>query len=146
MRVILNEKEADNVFGSLKAKKLSLLFKVSLKTISNWRRAETSLPQYVFRKILMLTKTNENDVIYRVVDDNWNNSVSARIGGLTRHKIHGNFGTVEGRIKGGLKSVLFHKSINKSKFKQRKKIKIPRKSAKLAELLVVMVTFQIIKY
>ena len=65
-------------------------------------------------------------------------ALAASLGGLARIKKYGNPGTKEGRILGGLKSIKTHR-LKPSGFKTLKKIKIPDKDIKLAELIGIMV-------
>jgi intein/homing endonuclease len=58
----------------------------------------------------------------------------ARIGGKRRIELHGNPGTVEGRKRGGERSISTHRK-KKTGFKTLKSIKVPRPSETLAELL-----------
>lgn len=59
------------------------------------------------------------------------------LGGRRRIELHGNPGTVEGRRLGGLRSIDTHKK-SKTAFKTLRKINFPRPSARLAELLGII--------
>src|SRR3989344_1999694 len=61
----------------------------------------------------------------------------SRKGGLARIRIHGNPGTIDGRKRGGLNSVLTHRKENTG-FKVLQHIKKPRNSKKLAELMGIL--------
>lgn len=60
-----------------------------------------------------------------------------RKGGLSRTALHGNPGTAEGRRKGGLNSLRTHAK-NKTAFKTLKPITAPKHSARLAELVGIL--------
>lgn len=66
----------------------------------------------------------------------------SRLGGLKRVELYGNPGTPDGRSRGGRKTVfLFHQNprlAKKSGFVIRKEIKYPKKCAKLAEFIGIM--------
>ncbi len=66
----------------------------------------------------------------------------SRLGGLKRIQIYGNPGTIEGRRKGGKKTIsLFHQDkdlAKKAGFIIRKEIKYPAKCVELAELIGVI--------
>ena len=66
----------------------------------------------------------------------------ARLGGLRRVELHGNPGTPEGRSKGGKRTIeMYHNNpglAKKAGFILRKDIKYPKRSAKLAELIGVI--------
>lgn len=63
--------------------------------------------------------------------------IIGRKGGLARIALHGNFGTHEGRRKGGFNSIRTH-SKNKTGFKVLKSITIPGHSVRLAELIGIL--------
>lgn len=63
--------------------------------------------------------------------------IIGRKGGLARAALYGNFGTPEGRRRGGLNSIRTHTK-NKTEFKVLKSIIIPGHSARLAELLGIL--------
>lgn len=62
---------------------------------------------------------------------------SARLGGLARVRMHGNPGTAEGRSRGGTRSLETHRKKD-TRFKQRRPIRVPKRSAALAEFLGAM--------
>jgi len=66
----------------------------------------------------------------------------SRLGGLRRIALYGNPGTVEGRSKGGRRTIsLFHNDpvfAKKSGFIIRKEIRYPKRSVRLAELIGIM--------
>lgn len=63
--------------------------------------------------------------------------IIGRKGGLARSALYGNLGTPEGRRKGGLNSIKTHIK-NKTGFKVLKQITIPKHSARLAELIGIL--------
>ena len=59
------------------------------------------------------------------------------MGGLARQRIYGDLGTVEGRRRGGLNSLVAHKRLG-TDFQQLRSIRVPRQTALLAELLGIL--------
>lgn len=62
---------------------------------------------------------------------------AARLGGLARQAAHGDLGTIEGRRKGGLRSLSTHEFLN-TNFKRLRQIKLPRASPLLAEFIGIV--------
>ncbi len=63
--------------------------------------------------------------------------IIGRKGGLARAALYGNFGTPEGRRRGGLNSIQTHAK-NKTGFKVLKSITVPGHSSRLAELIGIL--------
>ena len=141
MRVRLSKKDLDNLFDQLRnygQKELALTQGVSLRTITDWRRGISTMPVEAFTNFLKLSDIKEGDLSPKLLPDFWNAKTAAREGALVRTRLYGNFGTPEGRRKGGLASLATHYK-NKSNFKTLKKIRTPPDSTKLAEFLGILI-------
>ncbi len=122
--------------SKLSWKDIASCIKISSRHLTDCRNGKSSLSTQHAEKIRKLLGIclPINTVIKK---DHWSNSIAGKIGAEKRYKLYGNPGTTEGRRKGGLNSVKKHKK-NKTGFHVLKRIKIPRKSKKLAELIGVL--------
>lgn len=142
MRVFLEKKVRNLYFQQLKDisklpwLEISKRLDISDRHLRECRVGKYSLSSNVCEKIekvyrIPLPKT----AIFK--KDYWNNANSARKAGIKRFKLYGNFGTPEGRRKGGLNSLKTHKLLN-TDFQLLEKIHKPKKSNELAELVGIM--------
>lgn len=133
---------ADNYFRSLKEKSglswklLAKEFGFSNRQFCDWRARRSSFPMTVadfVRNKFGLELPSE--VITK--EDNWHIKDAARKGAKRRFELYGEFGTPEGRRRGGLNSIKTHKIRNTGIF-QAKKIMRPRFSSGLAEIIGIL--------
>jgi len=111
---------------------------ISIRSFNNWRNGSTTIPGDIFKTLVIATKIEEKKLQPLYLNDYWHIPKAAKKGGEAVKKKYGNFGTTEGRSKGGLKSILSHQKL-KDNFKHIKTIKIPSESELLAELLGILI-------
>ena len=143
MRVRLSKKSLEILFNTVEAKykrwvTIANKNKVSVRTLSDWRKGEISMPLLVFRKILADCDLKEEKVSFTILSDFWHTKDAGRKGAAAAMKLYGNFGAPEGRKLGGQRSIATHKK-RQTAFKTLKPIAKPKHSKKLAELLGIFV-------
>ena len=110
--------------------------KVNRRTVSGWFNEESSMPLDVVKNICQKHKIIFPKNI-ELKDRFWYTKKGGKIGGIRAQEIHGNPGTVVGRIKGGMKSAEVNSRLYNN-FKRRKIIKKPVKSKILSELIGII--------
>lgn len=132
MRVYLSKKELERLFNGFSSSAHNL--GVSTKTIRNWKYGKHSLPDKAFKALLKFNNLMSDSFYPRYTEEHAHLKLAARQGGLKTAALYGNFGTLQGRRKGGLNSIAKNKTLNNA-FKLLKPLgSIPR-NEKLAELL-----------
>lgn len=138
-----NSNSANNYFCTLKEKSklswklLAIKLNISDRQLRDWKANKCSFPGSVAN--FVKTKYGlELPLEISAKKDNWHVKDAARKGARRRFEIYGDFGTLEGRIKGGTNSIKTHK-IRGTGFFLVKKIKRPRPCAKLAEIIGVLI-------
>lgn len=127
--------QAIQKIGSLK--KLSETLGYSTRTLKDWSKGLFSIPEPAFNKLTALSGKKISSFAPTYLNDFWHIQNAGRMGGFARLKKYGNFGTPEGRRKGGLQSIRTHNKL-RTGFKQLKRVATPTKTEALAELLGVM--------
>lgn len=110
--------------------------RVSPRTLRDWRAGKFTIPLTSFEKLRNMADLDEKSLAPKLMSDFWFAKEAGRKGGVTR-LLHGNFGTPEGRRKGGIASLATHKR-NATKFWTLKTINKPEYSESLAELLGIL--------
>ncbi len=82
--------------------KLAKILRVHPRCLSDWKRAEFTLPEEVFRQCIRLTRGKVEVPPNEVLPDFWSVEKAAKKGGLVTAQKYGGPGTPEGRKKGGL--------------------------------------------
>jgi len=120
--------------------KLAFLCKVSRRSFSDWKSGKCLIPLSVFDQLLKISQLDRP--IVRVLPDYWQVRKAGRKGGFIRNQRYGNFGTPEGRSRGGKVSCQRFfanpKLAKRMGFKTRKDIYHPSKSQALAELIGIL--------
>lgn len=126
----LNRKSAKSYFCSLKRKSglswklLSSSLGVSSRQFNDWRICKNSFPQSV-ADLVKIRYRVKLPLKVLTKEDNWHLKDAAKKGGQRRFEMYGNLGTLEGRRKGGIKSLKTHK-IRNTGFILAKEIRKPR--------------------
>jgi intein/homing endonuclease len=111
---------------------LAGMFRVSSKTVRDWKRGKHSFPiqvaEYFSQYKISLPSKAE------IIDENEQKSRIGRIGALRRLKLYGPPGTPEGRSLGGKRSLITHKRLGTA-FHVSKKFPILEHNENLAELI-----------
>jgi hypothetical protein len=121
--------------------KLSEIFNIDKRTLSDWCREKSTMS---YKALLDLCKNYNISVPkgIRVLPQFWYVNKAAKLGGLIRNKLYGNFGTLEGRIKGGLATIKKFTQkpelANKLGLKIIKDIKRPKSGLQLAEFIGIV--------
>jgi len=125
---------------NLSFRKLAFLCGVSRRSFSDWKNDDYLMPFSVFEKLIEISRINRP--LVKIIPDYWQVRRAGRKGGFIRNQRYGNFGTREGRSKGGKISCqnFFSnlKLAKKLRFKIRKDIYHPDKSSALAELIGII--------
>ncbi len=142
MRVKITRANTALLFAALSSqghssKFLAQYFNVSVRTITDWRGGKNSIPSSVFKKMVNLAGIIETILSPQYLKDFWHIKKAASKGGRARINLYGNFGTPEGRRRGGLISAREQKG-SRNGFKQLKKIRQPQYSEKLAEFFGIV--------
>lgn len=142
MRVKLFEKDLIKLFSKILKEKGGLnhlvsLLGISRRTLNDWKNGKTTIPIESFEKIVEISDLKIENLRFEILPDFWYTRDAGRKGGYAQMQLHGNFGTPEGRRKGGLASIATHMR-KKTGFKTLKSIKNPEFSSKLAELLGIL--------
>lgn len=120
--------------------KLSRKIKVHHRSLFDWRREKYTISEVALKRLIKLAGRNIKVPPYKVLPDFWSIEKAAHMGGEALAKKHGGPGTPEGRKKGGMNSQIKRK-LHPELYQQcsiRKKIKQPRNSAELAELVGII--------
>jgi len=126
---------------SMSSSELAKIAGVCNRTVRDWKREKNNISFWPLFSICYKQKTTFPKNI-EVRPPYWSVKKASKLGGMRRAELYGNPGTPEGRRKGGIRSQEKLRSdpsyAEKSKFKLRKKIKYPHKSALLAEFVGIM--------
>ena len=115
---------------------LARSLRFSERTVREWQCGRSSIPKSAFLYMLSMTNTAALDWEHKESDQYWYASFAGKLGGKARIIKHGNPGTLKGRSKGGAHSVLVQRRRKSPNgFILAKKIRIPKVSKNLAELL-----------
>ena len=95
------------------------------------------MPMNVFKRLLVIAGIKEAALSPSYLENFWHTKVAGSKGAYTRMNLYGNFGTLEGRRKGGLTSIKTHNKF-KTGFITLKSISVPRHSTFLAEFLGIL--------
>jgi len=121
--------------------KLSEIFNINRRTLSDWCREKSSMNY----KVLLDLQTNYNISIpkeIKILPQFWYVNRAAKLGALMRNKLYGNFGTPEGRRKGGLTTI--RKFMHRPKLAKKlglrviKDIKRPKSGLQLSEFVGIV--------
>lgn len=143
MRVKLTHKNLNLLFNKLSQqnssiKTLAARIKISERNLRDWKRGKISLPLPAFQLLAKKAGLTSNELSPKILSDYWHIKKAARNGASARMKLYKkNFGTPEGRKKGGLNSIRINGYI-KDGFKILKKIRKPKLNGELAELLGIL--------
>lgn len=143
MRVRLSKKDRQRLFLALKesgknSKSITAIHHISARTLNDWRCGLTTIPLIAFSHLVAIASLDLDDFSPKFLPDLWHIREAGRKGAQARMKQHGNFGTVEGRRRGGINSLKTHQQRNTG-FKILKPVYSPRPSEKLAELIGILV-------
>jgi hypothetical protein len=121
--------------------KLSKIFNISRRTLNDWRREKFTMNYLALLNLQM----NYNISIpgkLKILPQFWYVNKAARLGASIRNKLYGNFGTPEGRRKGGFATIkkFMHNPKLASKLGVRliKDIKRPKRGLQLAEFVGIV--------
>src|SRR3989344_4843094 len=142
MRVSLSQNDLKRLFGAVLDKlgswtKVSNVLGVSVRNINDWRRGVTTISKESYEKLFSISKIPKEHLVPKVIPNYWHAKKAGLKGAMARMRIYGNFGTTEGRKKGGLVSLITHRKLNTG-FKILKLINPPQYSEKLAELMGIL--------
>lgn len=115
---------------------ISKELKVPGRMLRTWRTGKFTLPLDV--SIRIANKFGVKLPDHKLLNPYWNNKLAAKKGGLRRYVIYGNFGTTEGRRRGGLNSLISNR-LRRTKFQFQKTIRTPKDSPEVAELIGIMI-------
>ena len=142
MRIHLSRNNTQRLFSSLAEKrwtltKLAQRFKVSRRTVFDWRRGISTLPEGVYTRLLKISALKGAIVVSKTTPDFWHTAMAGKKGARARLKLYGNFGTPDGRKRGGEISYRHHET-RRTLFYNVKEIMRPRNSDAFAEFLGIM--------
>ncbi|MDD5109230.1 MAG: LAGLIDADG family homing endonuclease [Candidatus Omnitrophica bacterium] len=126
---------------NLRQDELAKIFDINRRTLSGWCREKSTMSY----KALLDLHANYNIPIpdgINILPQFWYVNRAARLGALMRNKLYGNFGTPEGRKKGGFATIRkFTRSpelAKKSGLRIIKNIKCPKRGLQLAEFVGIV--------
>lgn len=129
-RKFLFKKVAETVNLGIVAKKL----KVSHRTIRDWRAGRNLLSETGYRYLCGQAMLSDERMLPEFRKEYWQTKRAGKLGGKKAAQLYGNPGTVAGRKRGGVSSLVVHKKL-KTGFLLAKIIKRPKRSKGLAEFL-----------
>lgn len=144
MRVLLSVQSVHKLFSFLHKRGFShsLLgseLHVSSRTIRDWKnRVTKTIPFRLYRILVKKSGLEPEKLSIKILNDYWYIPRASKMGGTARTKDKENFGTPEGRRRGGKKAIKILQTIN-TPFKTLKKIVIPPRSTALAELMGIFI-------
>lgn len=125
--------------GSNNVSKIAREMRLNRKTFDGWITGKTTIPLAVYDRLLKKTDISFESRGIVFLPDNWHNSDAGKKGGLiTGSQYEKNFGTTEGRIKGGKISAILHKEKEGTNFKILREYNTPRYCDDYAELLGIL--------
>ena len=142
MRVKLSKASLKKLFNAVLEKHKSwknaaITSGVSTRTLRDWRQGKYSIPFMVFKRFRVASGLHEDELSPIFLSDFWHINDAAKKGALVRMRLHGNFGTPEGRKRGGFASLITHAK-KQTDFKVLKNINEPRYSQKFAEFMGIL--------
>lgn len=142
MRIRLNKKDLLILFSEILKKErnlsgLAFLLNTNKRTLSDWKTGKTTIPIDIFKKLIEISDLKKSNLTFEILPEFWHIKKAAKKGAYARIKLYGNFGTQEGRRKGGLASLATHRRLG-TKFATLKNIKLPEFSDELAEFLGIL--------
>jgi len=143
MRVRLSQHDRHRLFIRLRSynhgwRRIAMICKVSTRTIRDWQRGRFSIPGKTFEKLCGAARLSSRTMSPELIPEYWHTRAAGRIGGLLRADLYGNFGTPEGRRRGGFASLVTHKQ-KRTGFNTLRSIVSPIRSEALAECMGVMI-------
>ncbi|MBI2055441.1 MAG: hypothetical protein HYT42_00965 [Candidatus Sungbacteria bacterium] len=143
MRIILSVGSREKLFHALAQtkkgwKEIAANQNISVRTLRDWKRGKFFIPHNAFESLLVEAGLSKENLSASYLPDFWNVKEAASKGGLARGKLYGNFGTPEGRRRGGLASLATHIKSH-TNFKALKRITTPAHSTELAECMGVLI-------
>lgn len=143
MRIKLSKLNHKNLFAAVLQKKtikeISQDNNVAYRTVRDWIKAKYSLPLTAFNYFVKVSRIKMRALAPKKIPDFWHNREAGRKGGFARMRLLGNFGTPDGRRKGGFRSIVSHKKTKNSTFQLLKPIQKPKHSLLLAEFMGIIV-------
>ena len=141
MRVKISEKHAHGLFNSILYRygNYAMMAKevgVSTRAINDWKNGITTIPLKVFKKLFKQTDLRGFEI--EILSDYWHVKEAGKLGAIARAKLYGNFGTHEGRSRGGHASLITHKK-RQTGFQLLQAIYSPKNCNELAELLGILI-------
>lgn len=119
---------------------LAEICEVNKRTFFDWRKDKYQMRYNSFQALSERLKISIPKI--EILPDNWNIKNAARLGALRRMELYGNFGTPDGRIKGGKmtwnKYTISPQSFKDTGFIAPKNIKYPSKSLLLSEAVGII--------
>lgn len=139
MRVKISQSGLSKLFTALSEvgktiQEIADLVGMTNRTVNDWQRGLFSIPFDKFRILTNVAGIDEKKLSPKIIPDFWHVKSAATKGAKARMALYGNFGTTDGRIKGGKASIKIHVS-NGTRFKTLKLIHTPNYSENLAELM-----------
>jgi ribosomal protein S8 len=143
MRVTLQQIDRETLFNAVYRQYpswqiVSRMLSVSARNLLDWRRGKVTIPLQAYNRLLDFAQLHKSSFKANILPQYWHIHEAASKGGIARLKKYGNFGTPEGRRRGGLASVITHRK-NNTDFIQRKPILRPINSKLLAELMGILI-------
>ena len=142
MRIQITHEGLKQIFGAIRKKydwgDVADRIGASRRNLFDWRRGKLTIPEEKYKILLKISGLKKKNLAVKKLPEFWNIVEAAKKGGRARVRLHGNFGTVEGRKLGGLRALEYHRH-HDTRFTNLKRIKIPKKSAKLAEFLGILI-------
>lgn len=143
MRVRLSEKDRLMLFNKLLSRgfsneRIANATSVSTRMVSDWRRGKYTLPQVKYQTLLILADLDLGELTPEILDGWWYTSSAGKQGAAASYGKHGNFGTPEGRRKGGINSYQNNKDKSVSIFTQNA-ITEPARDEQLAEFIGILI-------
>lgn len=146
MRILLSTKYHKLLFIQLAQQNLSIetiaqKIGVTTRTIRNWQSNRNTIPFNSFRILTKIARFEVPENQYSKLETYWYAKKAGSIGGMMRIKKYGNFGTDEGRKKGGVNSIKTHRKRGvgmQTGFQLAKRFQIPKKCERLSEFMGIL--------
>ncbi len=139
MRVRLAERNLDKLFRAALEhghnwERVARKCRASSRTLRDWRQGKLTLPSEAFDTLTRIARLQKSSLFPKYQPDFWHIKEAGRLGAYARQERYGDLGTVAGRRKGGLNSLITHNKFPTG-FVTLKQISFPKESEQLAELL-----------
>lgn len=146
MRVFISNKYHKQLFSILMEDDIGIdnltdMIKVSKRTVKNWKGRKTTIPLPFFKKLVEISGLSIPTTEYKVMDTYWYTREAGKLGGKARIERYGNFGTPEGRKKGGIRSVKIQSKKDgrdMTGFRTAKDFKIPSRGEMFSEFMGIL--------